>query len=114
MELADVQDTTQEAMTKMANKYHPLQDSDPEDGIQATTSIKGNSYVEGWKRTMQDYVDRISSLLDPKLKRTTLLVWSLWFSVSAAYTHVLNTLKLHVKFTNMLLQDIQCVPSQIP
>lgn len=41
---------------------------------------------QGWRRTLQDYSDRISALLEPRLRKTTLIVWILWFSVSAAYT----------------------------
>lgn len=40
----------------------------------------------GWRRTLQDYSDRISELLEPRLRKTTVIVWTLWFSVSAAYT----------------------------
>ena len=84
VELADVQDDAQEAISK-SGAYTRLQAGDIEDGT-ISQPKKKTSNSDGWKRTLQDYLDRVSSLLEPKLKRMTILVWSLWFTTSAAYT----------------------------
>lgn len=67
-----------------ANGYNSLRQEDTE----SPRSIKSTSAsrISHLQRTIQDYVDRFSILLQPDLRRVTVIIWTMWFCVSAAYT----------------------------
>lgn len=44
--------------------------------------------------SVEDYFERLEILFDPKLARTTKLIWSIWGLVSAAYTVRFHTFSL--------------------
>lgn len=82
IQLGDVND-------KPTMQYQPVRDQDIEDVNEFEQAFQSDKVSEGpqdWRRTLQDYSDRISALLQPKHRKTTLLIWSMWFSVSAGYT----------------------------
>lgn len=66
--------------------FDASQTRDPELVVNATITKTQNSSKESIRSAIQDYVDRITNLLQSKLRKVTLLTWSLWFTASAAYT----------------------------
>lgn len=89
VELADVHDSSEEEAAKGSVQYHRLEEGDPgeyDPDMLASHDQKRPDMPTGIRRTVQDYLDRLSILLGPDLRKTTALVWTLWFTVSAAYT----------------------------
>lgn len=92
IELADVHDPVNRGIArKVTNgRYERLE---AEDGVEQDTQhdLEASDLKQSrntLRETVQDYVDRLSSLLNSELRRVTLLTWSLWFTASAAYTCV--------------------------
>lgn len=88
--LTDVDDGKPDRNARSSKDYSRLEAADeeeqPDDDYKPhQQAITGDS---GWRRTLQDYSDRISRLLEPRYRTMTILVWSIWFTVSAAYTSV--------------------------
>jgi hypothetical protein len=87
--LADVQDDKEGSNAKPSILYESLEEGEGEDyTAPLTAKHKSVEDAQGWRATVQQYMDRISRLLEPRMKKTTLLVWAIWFTVSAAYTCV--------------------------
>ena len=87
--ISDVDDGKAEPNSRLSKDYSRLENGEEED----TDNLKLSQDVSeaGWRRTLQDYTDRISCLLEPRYRTMTLLVWSIWFTVSAAYTYARRT-----------------------
>ena len=97
-QLADVEDGAQDksSIRLASSAYQRLESGETEETDPHRANAKRqisesdvavlSENEQGWRRTLQDYSDRISALLEPRLRKTTLIVWTLWFSVSAAYT----------------------------
>lgn len=94
IELADVHDpVNRDIARKASGQYERLNGEEGEhhDEGQDLEALETKSIAErrgSLRETVQDYVDRLSDLLQSKLRRVTLLTWSLWFTASAAYTSV--------------------------
>ncbi|KAK9900263.1 MFS general substrate transporter [Cystobasidium minutum MCA 4210] len=100
IELADVHDRDNlEMRSKGSGQYERLQNGRIEEDDESAYrpgSTRDVEAAEGIKQTkdsktslretVQDYFDRLSELLQSKLRKVTLLTWSLWFTASAAYT----------------------------
>lgn len=84
--LADVQDDKEGSNGKPSIIYESLEEGDGEDYTGPVKSKNTKVEEEGWRANVQQYMDRLSCLLEPRMKKTTLLVWAIWFTVSAAYT----------------------------
>lgn len=72
----------------------------------------------GWQDSADEYLARLDDLLEPRWKRTTLLVWTVWTLASAGYTVRLNchmcvspTTQTHDDRTP---PDLQRLPPQVP
>lgn len=86
--ITDVDDGKAEHNSRNAKDYSRLVVEDDEEDAAGDTSKLSppDASDEGWRRTLQDYIDRISCLLQPRYRTMTLLVWTIWFTVSAGYT----------------------------
>lgn len=93
IELADVHDPVNRECGRKASagQYERL---DIEDGhadgslhdLEASEVKAGAQRKGTFREIIQDYMDRLSDLLNSDMRRVTLLTWSLWFTASAAYT----------------------------
>ena len=89
IELSDVADFTSKAHQPISPaRYEGLPGSevDSETIKPRSTGRTAASRSLSLSETIEGYLARMAVLLQPDMKRTTLLVWGLWFSVSAAYT----------------------------
>lgn len=68
------------------SSYFAVGEDEDETAGGSTISRRSAKEPEGWRYRVQDYMDRLSIVLQPEYRTTTLLVWAMWFSVSAAYT----------------------------
>jgi hypothetical protein len=93
IELSDVHDRSTHIKSARSGirQYHPVAADELGNNVEVQdlelnalkSSIKFRTSV---RETIQDYVDRLSDLLQSDLRRVTLLMWALWFTASAAYT----------------------------
>lgn len=95
IELADVHDPVdRETGIKGLGQYESLEGEDaqrndlsPNDLEASSSKMRSTEDIySNLRESIQDYVDRLSHLLNPQLRRVTLLTWALWFTASAAYT----------------------------
>lgn len=95
VQLSDVQDdeaARHPAPSKRSFDYNSVSAEDPEQPdaeTSANTPRRRSAKAEATaslRKNVQDYLDRVSDMLDGKRRRITLLVWAIWFTVSAAYT----------------------------
>lgn len=93
IELADVHDPNNMEMTsKRSGEYLPVHSGDEHvessasHGLEAPDTKRTQERQSSFRETVQDYFDRLSDLMQSKLRKVTLLTWSLWFTASAAYT----------------------------
>lgn len=92
--ITDVDDGKNEQNSHASKDYSRLEAAGDEDQEVNHVLSQAGSDGSGLRRTLQDYTDRIACLLKQRYRTMTILVWSIWFTVSAAYTSVIHDITI--------------------